>query len=101
MRYPPVVAMVNIVVRARSLQQARAEASGLAEALRGASRRNRFEVLGPAPAPVTRVRGEHRVQIFLKGTTRRAMRDAVRAALDAQPVLKRRVTVDVDPLSML
>ena len=60
-----------------------------------------FDVLGPAPAPLSRLRGEHRVQIFLKGTHRAAMRQAVIRALDAHRDLARRVTVDVDPLSML
>ena len=72
---------------------------GIAESLRAS--KGTFETLGPAPAPMTRVRGEHRVQIFLKGTTRRAMRQAVQSALAADPGLLRRVTIDVDPLSML
>lgn len=101
MRYPPIVAMVNVIARARTLAQASQDASRFAETLRLTGRDNRFEVLGPAPAPVTRVRGEHRVQILLKGATRRAMRVAVQNALDAHPTLRRRITVDVDPLSML
>ena len=32
-------------------------------------------VLGPAPAPLARLRGEHRAQFFLKGGDRAAMRD--------------------------
>ena len=60
-----------------------------------------YEVLGPAPAPMTRIRGEHRVQIFLKGTQRRGMRESVRVALTRYPALRRRVTVDVDPLTIL
>ena len=99
MRYPPLVAMVNLIVRARTLGTAMQKASVFADALRHVKRE--FEVLGPAPAPMTRVRGEHRVQIFLKGTTRRAMRVAVQNALDAHPALRRSVTVDVDPLSMM
>ena len=99
MRYPPLVAMVNVIVRARTLGTAMQKASVFADALRHVKRE--FEVLGPAPAPMTRVRGEHRVQIFLKGTTRRAMRVAVQNALDAHPSLRRSVTVDVDPLSMM
>ena len=37
---------------------------------------------GPAPAPLSRLKGEHRAQFFLKGTQRAAMREALLAALD-------------------
>ena len=60
-----------------------------------------FIVLGPAPAPLVRLRGEHRVQFFLKGTRRADMRRALQAALAEMPQVRRRVTVDVDPLSVL
>ena len=98
MRYPPLLAMVNVVVRADTFARAMDEAAGLAADMRGA--RGGYEVLGPAPAPITRLKGEHRAQIFLKGTSRRPLREAVQAALDRRPALRRRVTVDVDPLTM-
>ena len=98
MRYPPLLAMVNVVVRASTFARAMEEAAGLAADMRGA--RGAYEVLGPAPAPLTRLKGEHRAQIFLKGTRRRPLRAAVQAALDRRPALRRRVTVDVDPLTV-
>ena len=97
LHYPPAVAMVNAVVRGRSLQRAMADADGLASLLRG---RPGFDVLGPAPAPMVRLRGQHRAQLFLKGAQRRPMRDALLSALRARPDLRRRVTVDIDPLSV-
>ena len=72
-----------------------------ASALAGHAQAGGFAVLGPAPAPLTRLRGEHRVQIFLKGGRREKMRQAMRAALAALPEVRRRVVVDVDPLSVL
>ena len=99
MRYPPLVCLINALVRARSLEAAMNDAGVLAARLRSASRA--FRVLGPAPAPLGKLRGEHRAQLFLKGTHRRAMREALRAALTARPELRRRVTIDVDPLSVL
>jgi hypothetical protein len=41
------------------------------------------------------------VQFFLKGVRRAEMRLALRAMLGEMPALRRRITVDVDPLSML
>jgi primosomal protein N' (replication factor Y) len=100
MRYPPSVAMVNIVVRERTLDQAMTLAGTLAQAIRRRATGN-VAVLGPAPAPMERLRGEHRVQIFLKGTRRADMRHAVRDALEASAEHRRRITVDVDPLNVL
>ena len=37
----------------------------------------RFGVLGPAPAPLGRLSGEHRAQLFLKGRNAHAMREAL------------------------
>ncbi len=100
MRYPPHVAMVNVVTKGRTFDEAMQAAQSLAAALRGAERRG-FVLLGPAPAPLTKLRGEHRAQFFLKGVNRTAMREALRAALDAAPQLARRASVDVDPVTML
>ena len=99
LQYPPVLSMVNAVVRGRSLTEAMRDAGRLAGELRTAAAA--FQVLGPAVAPISRLRGQHRAQIFLKGRNRRAMRSALRAALDANPDLGRRVVVDVDPVSLL
>jgi primosomal protein N' (replication factor Y) len=98
MRYPPQVAMVNIVVRGRTFEEAMDGAHDLADAARGAKG---FAILGPAPAPLTKLRGEHRAQFFLKGTNRKVMREALQLAVSRHPKLAKRVSIDVDPLSML
>ena len=99
LHYPPVVSMVNAIVRGRSPAAAMQDAARIAGRLRAA--RSSFEVLGPAVAPISRLRGQHRAQIFLKGVNRPAMRAALRATLEANPDLGRRVTIDVDPVSLL
>jgi primosomal protein N' (replication factor Y) len=98
MRYPPQVAMVNVVVRGKTFTDAMDGARDLADAARGA---RGFAILGPAPAPLTKLRGEHRAQFFLKGTNRRLMREALQLAVSRHPRLVKRVSIDVDPLSML
>jgi primosomal protein N' (replication factor Y) len=79
MGYPPVTALVNLIVRAVDGAKGAAESDALGRALR-ASAAGRYRVLGPAHAPLARLRREHRFQILLKGH-RPAMRDAVKAAL--------------------
>jgi primosomal protein N' (replication factor Y) (superfamily II helicase) len=101
MLYPPQVALTNGIVRARTMADAMTDAGTLVQSLRGAARAGGFVVLGPAPAPFMKLRGEHRAQFFLKGSRRAAMRDAIRRTLDAKPDLRRRVIIDVDPMSVL
>jgi primosomal protein N' (replication factor Y) len=100
MRYPPLVALVNGVVRGRSFADAMQTAAEVVRHLEARSA-GRFSILGPAPAPLAKLRGEHRVQFFLKGARRAEMRQALRAVLAEMPDIRRRVTVDVDPLSVL
>ncbi len=101
MRYPPFVAMVNAVVRGRTFEDAMGAATDLAGRVQPYAAAGGFSVLGPAPAPLTRLRGEHRVQFFLKGSRRADMRTAIQAAMAQMPELRRRVTIDIDPLTML
>jgi primosomal protein N' (replication factor Y) len=99
MRYPPTLALVNVVVRHRALDQALSDAGDLA----GRVRRDApsVRILGPAPAALSRVKDEYRAQFFIKGRDRRSMREAIVAALEARPDLKRRTTVDVDPVTVI
>ncbi|HVZ24345.1 MAG TPA: primosomal protein N' [Vicinamibacterales bacterium] len=101
MRYPPVVALVNVIVRGRTFDEAMRVATGMVTSIAPSGSAAGFSVLGPAPAPLTRLRGEHRVQFFLKGTRRSDMRAALQAVLAENPEIRKRVTVDVDPLSVL
>jgi len=101
MRYPPLVAMINTIVRGRSFDEAMQTAAEIVRALEPAVAAAGITVLGPAPAPLVRLRGEHRVQFLLKGTRRADMRRALEAALSGMPHVRRRVTVDIDPLTVL
>jgi primosomal protein N' (replication factor Y) len=101
MRYPPMVALINAVVRGRTFEDALQTAADIVRRLEPATAAANFTVLGPAPAPLSRLRGEHRVQFFLKGTRRAEMRNALKTVLAQMPEVRKRVTVDVDPLSVL
>jgi primosomal protein N' (replication factor Y) len=99
MKYPPVVALVNAVVKARTREGAMEDAGELVSALRTGG--ESYRVLGPAPAPLSRLKGEYRAQFFIKGTNRPTMRQALQQVLSSRPEIRRRTIVDVDPMSVL
>jgi primosomal protein N' (replication factor Y) (superfamily II helicase) len=101
MRYPPFFALIDGVVRGRTFDDAMQHAREIVRRLEPATAAGRFTVLGPAPAPLVRLRGEHRVQFFLKGTRRADMRNALLQVVASMPEIRRRLTIDVDPLSVL
>ena len=99
MQYPPSVALINIVIKNKSGDAAMRDAMDLSRRVR--AHYPQGTILGPAPAPIARIKDEYRVQLFVKGRQRHAMRTAVLAALAERPEIRRRVTIDVDPISVL
>jgi len=87
------------VVRSRTFAAAMDDAGDVVDKVRGAD--NQLRVLGPAPAPLGKLRGEYRAQLLIKGTNRKQIRERLQSALAARPDLQKRVVVDIDPLSVL
>jgi primosomal protein N' (replication factor Y) (superfamily II helicase) len=99
MRYPPFTSIVNAIVRARTFAGAMDDAADVVQKIRAAD--GTLRVLGPAPAPLGKLRGEYRAQLLIKSTNRKQMREALMSAIAARPELARRITIDIDPLSVL
>jgi primosomal protein N' (replication factor Y) len=101
MAYPPSAALVNLVLRSREAVEAAQDAQAVAARLRELAS-GRYRVLGPARAPLARLKQEHRFQVLLKGD-RASMRAAVRRALVERfgEVRWPGAAVDVDPLSVM
>ncbi len=93
--------MINTIVRSRTFAGAMDDAADVVQRLRAGADAAGVRVLGPAPAPLGRLRGEYRAQVLIKGSNRTRMREALQAAIATRPDLERRVIVDVDPVSVL
>jgi primosomal protein N' (replication factor Y) len=97
--FPPFINLVKITVRARNEDLASRAAQDLAETLKAADRD--MKIGGPAPAPISRIRGYFRYNILLKGKDRVVLCDLLKKSLSnfkkPSGVL---VAVDVDPISM-
>ncbi len=102
LRYPPLTAMVQILVSDRAAGKARDWAGKVADALRREGGR-RLIVAGPGPAPVERLKDRHRQQILARSAGKRRLVEIVERALQAVEgeVPQRALTVDVDPRSLL
>jgi primosomal protein N' (replication factor Y) len=102
--YPPFVALALLLSRHKDPVRARTTALELRKALVAANRDNACRILGPAPAPFARLRGEHRIQLLVKSRSRKQLRsviDAALAAVEASGHDLRFVTLEIDPVSMM
>lgn len=102
--YPPFGFMSRLVVRGDLEPLAREFAAALgkriSEAL--AKQGTTARVLGPAPAPIAKLRGQHRFQIQVQGPDADALRAALReTAADVKTPDGVQWIIDVDPLDML
>jgi primosomal protein N' (replication factor Y) len=102
--YPPFVVLALLLVRHKDPERARKTAQQLRNALNEANRDHSCRILGPAPAPFARLRGEHRIQILVKSRSRKQMRavidEAIKTFEDAGGD-SRSVNLEIDPVSMM
>ena len=101
MRYPPFQSLVNTVIRSQTFAGAMDDAADVVRRVREGAEAAGVRVLGPAPAPLGKLRGEYRAQLLTKGSNRTRMRGLLLSALAARPDLDKRIVVDVDPVSVL
>ena len=98
--YPPFARMIALRLDASDESEVRGAASTVAaEVVRAGG--PRVQVRGPAPAPIERVRGRSRYQIWLSSTERAPLAAAARAASAVKLGGDVRMVVDVDPQSTL
>ncbi len=104
LRYPPFAAMIRLVIRGPSSHITREFANLLAQRMGEAliTEAADARVLGPAPAPFSRLRGMYRFQIQLQGPDGDKLRSAVcRAVADLKQPEGVQWIADVDPLDMM
>ncbi len=102
--YPPFSKMVRLIVRGLDEAETRAFTESLAGELKLAigGRSIDARLLGPAPAPIARLRGFYRFHLQLQSTDGNAIRGLVRDITGQLKTSKdTQWTVDVDPLGML
>ncbi|NNE66023.1 MAG: primosomal protein N' [Pyrinomonadaceae bacterium] len=104
MHYPPFVALAQIMFKHRNFETAFRHAKTMFGALKGADRNGSCIVLGPAPAPLSRLKGEYRVQILVKSRNRKYLHQTIdigTAEAEAAGCDMRSASVEIDPINLL
>lgn len=98
---PPYGRMVGIILSSPDVAQVFDFGAELARR-DGPLRRVGAQVYGPAPAPIARVRGRHRVRLLVKAGKLVPLQAAVAEWIaQLRPPANLRVTIDIDPQSFL
>ncbi len=96
---PPYGRLAGVVISASTAEAAFDLGNALARA-DGPLRQVGAQVYGPAPAPIARVRGRHRVRLLVKAAKDVAIQPALRAWVGQfTPKGDTRLSVDIDPQS--
>jgi primosomal protein N' (replication factor Y) (superfamily II helicase) len=102
LHYPPFTALASVLVRDRKIENAIRWSRALAEYFAPFENRG-VKILGPAAAPLARLKKEYRFQFLLKSPQRSALSQALSGALDfcaSKEIPETAVIVDVDPASL-
>lgn len=98
--YPPYSRIALVRIDDADERVARVEADRLAAiGRRGAP--PGADIIGPAPAPLARLRGRFRYRFLVRAPTRPALRQVLSVIAAAPPERRTRVVIDVDPVNML
>jgi primosomal protein N' (replication factor Y) (superfamily II helicase) len=107
LRYPPFSRLVCFKLDGPKLYEVEKKARLMAAILQNSiasssTGREPIEILGPAPAPIEKLRGRYRWQLLLKGKQTSSLLDLARRAREALPRSRSvRLHIDVDPYNML
>jgi primosomal protein N' (replication factor Y) len=102
LHYPPFTALASVLVRDRKVENAIRWSRALASYFAPFEERG-VKILGPAAAPLARLRREYRFQLVLKSPQRSALTLALAGCLDfcvSKEIPDTAVIVDVDPASL-
>ena len=102
--YPPFFVLASIMIKHRAQGMATRTAELLRQALDVANTERSIRVLGPAPASLSRLKNEYRIQIILKSPARRGLRSVLDIALadaESRGCDMHSIYVEIDPVNLM
>jgi len=103
MHYPPFGSLANLIVQSSRLEEAAAWSAELGKWFAN-TQFDRVRVLGPATAPISRLKRIYRFHFVIKAEKRAALARTLRAVLAETEVLripKRNLIIDVDAVNLM
>ncbi len=103
MRYPPFAALANVLIQSEQFEDVLAISTQIGNWL-AANRPESVRILGPAPAPIARIKRIYRYHLLLKSQRRDALSGLLRsmfAHIEVTGIPRRAITVDVDALHLM
>jgi primosomal protein N' (replication factor Y) len=102
MLYPPFSAMANVLVRSEKKEMAMRMSADLGLLLNPPP--EKLRVMGPAEAPVPRLKNEYRYQFLIKASSRKALNELlqrIRSFAQERKWGATALVIDVDPLTLM
>lgn len=102
--YPPFASLASFLIHHADYVHAVETGDILRACLNRANSENACRILGPAPAPLARLKNEFRFQLLVKAKNRKKLRETIDLALAEAEELKcdlRAANLEIDPLNML
>lgn len=103
LHYPPAAVLANILVEHSDAEKAFRWASRLGKRFQQENQPG-VRTLGPAAAPVARIKRIHRFHLVIKASNRRQLAASIRRMLDfadSEDIPRRYITVDVDAMQLM
>ena len=102
--YPPYAHLARVILRGERYDDVHESAREMAKAARAAkaAAEHGIRILGPAPAPIARLRGQHRFHFQIAAAERRADLAVVARSTERfrRHIRAVEFTIDIDPIDM-
>ncbi|MGA8107833.1 MAG: primosomal protein N' [Acidobacteriaceae bacterium] len=103
MHYPPYAALANVLLHSLRLEEAAGWAAALGRWCHETTLKQ-VRVLGPASAPIAKIKRTYRFHLVMKGENRTALQKALRALLahaEQAGIPRANLIIDVDPTNLM
>lgn len=104
MSYPPFVSIASFLIAHSDMETTRKHAGILRTSLDRANVNGSCHILGPAPASISRLKGEYRLQFILRSASRKELRNVIDLGLrqaEAFGFDRRKATLQIDPIELM
>ena len=102
--YPPFVVLASILIKHTDQESAIRNANLVRNSLDAANPDKACRILGPAPASISRLKNEYRMQILIKSSSRKALRETLEMGLhlaEENGAEMRHIYTEIDPVNLM